>query len=58
VLQVGSSKKLDPTLNPSCTNVFALNNQDPTVIILCHISVVTEAHKLGLPNMHGTWDPM
>ena len=31
VLRVGSSKKLDPTLNTSPVNVFASNYQDPTL---------------------------
>ena len=41
MLRVGSSQKLDPTLNPSPMNSFAYNNQDPTLMIINHILVIT-----------------
>jgi hypothetical protein len=33
VLRVGSSQKLDPTLNPNPTTIFAYNNQDLALMI-------------------------
>ena len=41
VLQVGSSKKLDPTLNPSPANIFAEYNQNPILVLFNHVSVGT-----------------
>ena len=46
MLRVGLSKKLDPTLNTS--------NQDPTLIIMNHILMVSQGSKVGtLPPI---WD--
>ena len=36
VLRVGSSKKLDPTLNTSPMNICAQNNQDRITMLINH----------------------
>ena len=40
-LSVRSIKKLDPTLNPNLANIFVLDNQDPTLMIINHILMVS-----------------
>jgi hypothetical protein len=67
VLQVGLSKRLDPTLNPSPENIFAWNNQDPTLMTFNHMLTITWGSQVGtLPPCWDlltwvglrTWDPM
>ena len=41
MLSVGLSKKLDPTLKTSPANICALNIQDPTLMTLYHILMVS-----------------
>jgi hypothetical protein len=47
VLRVGSSKKLDPTLNATLANICVLNYQDMTLMIINHISSVYWDSKVG-----------
>ena len=63
-LWVGLSKKLDPTLKPSLTNIFLIKNQDPTSMITIIFEWSLEAHKWRLLsprwdslNMIGIWGP-
>jgi hypothetical protein len=46
VLRVGSSKKLDPTLNTSPVNNSTQNNQDPTLMIINHILTFSWCSKI------------
>lgn len=39
-LRVGSNKKLDPSFNTNHVNILALNNEDPTLVIINHILMV------------------
>ena len=66
VLRIVLSKMLDPTLKPSPTNMFAWNNEDLTLMIVNHMSMVSWGSKVGtLPPCWdlltwvglGTWDP-
>ena len=41
MFRVGLRKKLDPTLITNPANVFAYNNQDPTLVINDHIFMVS-----------------
>jgi hypothetical protein len=41
VLRVGSSKKLDPTLNTRPKNSFSYNNKDMTLMIINRILMVS-----------------
>ena len=52
VLGVGSSRMLDPTLNPSPTIIFAWNKQDPVLMIFSHVWIVLWDSRVG------TWDSM
>ena len=54
VLQVGSSIKLDPALNPSPVNIFAYSNQDLILMIIKHILVVTRGSQVG--TLPPCWD--
>ena len=39
--ELGQEKKLDPTLNPTPTNILASNNQDQSLLIFNHLLVIT-----------------
>ena len=41
VLRVGLSKKLDPTLDTNNANIFALNDQDPPLMIINHVLMLS-----------------
>jgi hypothetical protein len=48
VLRVRSNKKkLDPTLDTTPVNIFAKNNEDPTLMIMNHILTVPLGSKVG-----------
>ena len=49
VLQVGLTKKGDPTLNPKSREYIFIKNQDPTLFLW-----LLEGHKLGLRLHVGT----
>ena len=52
--RVGSSKKLEPTLNTSPANMFAWNTWDLTLMLINHILMVSWSLKVGtLPQC---WD--
>ena len=53
-MQVGSSKKLDPTLIPSLVSIIAWNNQDLTLMILNHILVIAWGLQVG--TLSPCWD--
>ena len=45
--RVELSANLDPTLNTSPANIFAQDNQDPTIMIINHILMVSWGSKAG-----------
>ena len=54
VLRVGPIEKLDPTLNTSPANIFASNHQNPFLVLINHMLMVSNGSKVG--TLPPCWD--